>query len=77
MTPNWIRVEDRLPKDRQRVHTYCPCAYNGYKVDIHTYHANYRNLGPWWIGGNQNYNAEDGYITHWAELMEGPKDGEE
>ena len=68
---NWIPAEERMPESGRRVLTYCPNTYAPYRISIHTYHVNYADAGPFWVGG-RNYPVDRNYITHWAELPEGP-----
>ena len=68
---DWIPVGERMPESGRRVLTYCPNTYVPYRISIHTYHVNYADAGPFWIG-DRNYPVDKGYITHWAEIREGP-----
>ena len=62
----WVSVEERLPKDGQRVLTYAPEKFFG--IDIHIFYENYGTVpGPWWIGVH-NYFAAEGDVTHWQPL---------
>lgn len=62
---NWIKVEDKLPDDRQEVLTYWP------KRDMIQLQTFYKD-NKWWMGGWQNLSLTDGHVTHWTYLPDVP-----
>jgi len=82
MMSKWIAVQDRLPKDKQRVITYWPRyeepRMQQFHFDIHTFYKKYSTAGgPWWINGSANAFLADEFITHWMPLPERPNKEDE
>jgi len=71
---DWINIEDQMPKDDQKVITYCDMLDNN-KIEI----AIYKNLvgtEDEKFGHNMFYNKSGWLtddVTHWMPLPEAPK----
>lgn len=70
----WVPVTERLPEPHRYVLTWRPDGHHragfDYRIGLHHVIEDER-IGVWWQG-EQNHFIQDGHITHWMELPEGP-----
>ncbi len=59
----WIGVSDKLPKENERVLSYCPSDNEKFLIE----YVIYSFEGPFWA--HRSYR-----VTHWMELPQPPKE---
>lgn len=67
----WIDVRKGLPKDGQRVMTFCPSCAD--KISFHTHRERFKGAGAWWLGPPSHLVSAQ-YVTRWATVPNAPQE---